>query len=940
VGVSGNTAKAQRTATVSVKTGNLTKTIAVTQSGLSAPTVTTLSATNITQSTATLNKSVTAGTESITAQGFEYRIENATTWIRSISGSLTGLAAGTTYEFRAYAVTATATTYGAVLTFKTLAIIPPTVTTLSAANITQTTAVLNKSVAAGTETVTAQGFEYRKQGAASSWITSTTGNLTNLAENTAYEFRAYAVTASGTTYGATLIFNTLAISPPGIKTQPATAITSSSATLNKSIVAGSEVIIEQGFEYRALNGPKWYVSSSGNLTGLIAGTTYEFRAYAVTASGTTYGTILTFNTLSISAPTVTTLAASNITQTTATLNKSVSAGTEAISSQGFEYRKQGAASWNTSSSGTLANLTENTTYEYRAYAVTASGTFYGDVMTFTTKGVANDLCADATSLIFGTFVSGTLVGSTPSAIYSNYGWLGDVFYQFTPAYTGDYTVTLTKLLLSDDIDVIVYRGCNSTTEVASISANGITETVTFNCTAGTDYRLRVVITGITNGGFKIKVDSPPTVTTQSATDITLTTAILHKSVTAGSEAISSQGFEYRKQGSSNWSASVSGNLANLTENTTYEYRAYAVTASGTTYGTTLTFKTLTDPGTTGTTFGNNVVTSLNYGGGNGTQGSPFLINNVGQLKKLVEDLDTREKYYKLMNDIYVTTNDWTPIGINAVFEGYFDGNGHKITGALTSSRHVKFGFFLEILKGTVSNLAIDATVKNTGTFSANNTYTGSIAAYATDGATITACSFTGSLTGGNITAGYTGGSYTGGIVGEMISCYVNNCTVNAQVISGRSTESRTGGIFAGGQDHAISNCTVSGSIIGSPESSLSTCGGILGGAGCYNGCEHSIVNCTNNASVSGHDAGGIAGVLHDHAGIHSCLNTGNVSCYEGGLAGGIVGNQTFENYVNSCNTNRGLVNGQQPDEHNLLGGGTLGGGISYSRQCPENHTKR
>ena len=88
--------------------------------------------------------------------------------------------------------------------------------------------------------------------------------------------------------------------------------------------------------------------------------------------------------------------------------------------------------------------------------------------------------------------------------------------------------------------------------------------------------------------------TPPIVITQAATNITQTTATLNKSVTSGSETITEQGFEYKTPDASSWQTSISGTLTNLTANTEYQFRAYAKTASGTTYGNTLTFSTVSD----------------------------------------------------------------------------------------------------------------------------------------------------------------------------------------------------------------------------------------------------------------------------------------------------------------------------------------------------------
>ncbi|GHS84937.1 hypothetical protein FACS1894201_04040 [Bacteroidia bacterium] len=124
-------------------------------------------------------------------------------------------------------------------------------------------------------------------------------------------------------------------------------------------------------------------SASGNITGLTPNTQYQFYAYATTASGTTNGTTLTFTATSA---TVTTLAATNITHTMATLNKSVTAGSETITAQGFKYKQSSASAWITSASGSLTGLTAGTQYQFYAYATTTIGTINGDTLTFTTSG--------------------------------------------------------------------------------------------------------------------------------------------------------------------------------------------------------------------------------------------------------------------------------------------------------------------------------------------------------------------------------------------------------------------------------------------------------------------------------------------------------------------------------------------------------------------------
>ena len=192
--------------------------------GITPPTVVTVAADQIAQTTATLNGTITAGTEAITAQGFEWKETSATDWTiisvagTTISHNLTGLTANTAYEFKAFATTASGTVYGTTENFTTLAIVAPVVTTDSIANLEGRIVTLYGTITLGTETLTAQGFEW-KEASATDWTNVDgilTGNvlsyeLTDLTPNTAYNFRAYATTASGTVTGTTINFSTLGL---------------------------------------------------------------------------------------------------------------------------------------------------------------------------------------------------------------------------------------------------------------------------------------------------------------------------------------------------------------------------------------------------------------------------------------------------------------------------------------------------------------------------------------------------------------------------------------------------------------------------------------------------------------------------------------------------------------------------------------------------------
>ncbi|HBN06764.1 MAG TPA: hypothetical protein DD434_13405, partial [Bacteroidales bacterium] len=101
------------------------------------------------------------------------------------------------YEFKAFATTASGTVYGTTENFTTLANVSPVVTTDSIANLEGRTVTLYGTITLGSETLTAQGFEW-KAASEASWTNvngTLTGDvlsyeLTGLTPNTAYEFRA------------------------------------------------------------------------------------------------------------------------------------------------------------------------------------------------------------------------------------------------------------------------------------------------------------------------------------------------------------------------------------------------------------------------------------------------------------------------------------------------------------------------------------------------------------------------------------------------------------------------------------------------------------------------------------------------------------------------------------------------------------------------------
>jgi uncharacterized protein (TIGR02145 family) len=395
------------------------------------PTVTTAAVTNITQTTATSGGTVTSdGGATVTARGVCWNTSSnpTTTNSHTTDGSgtgtfvsnLTGLTANTLYYLRAYATNSVGTAYGNELTFTTLPNLTlPTVTTTTVTNIAQTTATSGGDVTSdGGATVTARGVCWNTSSnptTANSHTSDGSGtgifvsNLTGLTPNTLYYVRAYATNSVGTSYGSELTFTTLTLSTPTVTTAAVTNITQTTATSGGNVTSdGGATVTARGVCWNTSSNPTTANSHTSdgsgtgtfvsNLTGLTPNTLYYVRAYATNSLGTSYGNEVTFTTLTLSVPTVTTADVTNITQTTAT-----SGGT--VTSDGGATVTARGVCWNTSPSPTMVNshttdgsgtgtfvsnltgLTLSTLYYVRSYATNSVGTAYGNEVSFTTLGL-------------------------------------------------------------------------------------------------------------------------------------------------------------------------------------------------------------------------------------------------------------------------------------------------------------------------------------------------------------------------------------------------------------------------------------------------------------------------------------------------------------------------------------------------------------------------
>ena len=233
--------------------------------------------------------------------------------------------------------------------------------------------------------------------------------LNGLATATTYYFRVCAENSKGYSEGQIISFTTT--SPgglPTVTTLAATLVGATEATLNGNVTPNGQATtawFEWGTDSalstfsttlsQSVGSGATSQSVTADLTGLSTGVTYYYRVAANNSSGTIKGSILSFS-FGIAAPVVTTMFATSVGLTTATMNGNVTAnylpttawfewGTDQALSTFSSTSSQSVGSGATSQSVTadLAGLSTGVTYYYRVAANNSSGTTKGGILSFT-----------------------------------------------------------------------------------------------------------------------------------------------------------------------------------------------------------------------------------------------------------------------------------------------------------------------------------------------------------------------------------------------------------------------------------------------------------------------------------------------------------------------------------------------------------------------------
>ena len=270
------------------------------------PTVATDAASNIAQTTATLNGTVTnPDNVTITAMGFEWKTTTGGTFTpvtvtgNTLTYDLSNLTANTGYTYKAFITFNGTTVYGNEVNFTTLQetqLTDPTVATVAASAIEQTTATLNATITnPDNVTITAKGFEWKATaGGTYTQIAGTgtgntfTANLSGLTANTGYTYKAF-ITFNGTTvYGEEMTFTTLPeeVQPCNVPTNLHTTAVEHEVI---SIAWDADAnVTSWNIQYRPVGGDLATATTNTNsytITGLTGLTTYEIQVQANCGDG-------------------------------------------------------------------------------------------------------------------------------------------------------------------------------------------------------------------------------------------------------------------------------------------------------------------------------------------------------------------------------------------------------------------------------------------------------------------------------------------------------------------------------------------------------------------------------------------------------------------------------------------------------------------------------
>ncbi|MEM1089857.1 MAG: C13 family peptidase [Pseudomonadota bacterium] len=350
--------------------------------------------------------------------------------LSDVSAEVSGLTCETGYQFRVSATNASGTSDGNLVAFTTAdCVTPPTVGTPQAQSITDSSATLTAQVdPMGSSTTTA--FRWRPVGGVFNVYTDSSTVLTGNGSQTAtldvadlicgtnYDLQARASNSGGMVESALASFATAACPqpPPVVTTLAAQGITETSADLRAAVDPnGASTLVEYFFAAVGEADGPWLTATTitesttvvAPVSGLDCGRSYRYRFRASNAGGQTEGAELSFMTAECPAdfPETTSVAATAVSQTSATLNATVNPN-ESETQVSFDFGRGGvftdSAALDVTLDGSdtqpvsvvLTGLVCNSEYQFRVQATNAAGTAFGAALTFMTNPCDRILLVD------------------------------------------------------------------------------------------------------------------------------------------------------------------------------------------------------------------------------------------------------------------------------------------------------------------------------------------------------------------------------------------------------------------------------------------------------------------------------------------------------------------------------------------------------------------
>jgi hypothetical protein len=266
-----------------------------------------------------------------------------------------------------------------------------------------------------------------------------------------------------------------------------------------------------------------------------------------------------------------------------------------------------------------------------------------------------------------------------------------------------------------------------------------------------------------------------------------------------------------------------------------------------------------------------------FGGGNGTPGDPYQIEDVDDLQAMGSNLTA---YYVLNNSIDASaTSGWNsgqgfePVGNSARFSGGFDGGGFNITGLYINRPATNnVGLFGHVGDDTGATVIKNVRLANTTVVGARGT--GTLIGRVTGNANtlIENCS----AVGGNVT----GNGATGGLIGSFNSWQTTLDGTDNPVLRYSYSDVAVYSSASGGRDKfgGLVGCSQKGTI--------------------QNSYSRSSVNVTDGSRI-----GGLAGCIDYRGEIFNSYSTGLVTVTSCVLVGGLVGNRVGPGFNEGVVTN-------------------------------------